>query len=457
MDESLLRQSLESLRGDPDRLIEIILAQARVIEDLRARVEALERRGDDEEAPPRSAAPFRLPEKKRKKSPRPPGRKKGHRGAKREVPEVIDEEAHVPLPCCPDCGGAVTQVRPIEQVIEEIPPVRPRVTRVVTHQGRCARCGVVRSRHPLQTSTATGAAAVQLGPRAVGVALELNQRMGVTKRKTCEILRSLFGLRLTPGGLVHAAHRMARRLGPRYEAMRLAARRSSFLHADETSWWVGEPGWSLWVFTRPDLTLYRVEPTRARQVIFDTLGTEYGGVLVSDCLSVYDNASPVQHKCYAHHLKAISQAMENHPAEGAGLLASIRALLRRAMTIKRLWPDLTGVERHHARGYLAQQSDHLLRAPPAHPTELAVQRRLLKQEDHLFTFLDHPGVEATNNLAERQLRPAVIARKVSCGNRTSKGARTWQTLASIAATATQNGQSFLEIIANAARRLSDGR
>ena len=44
--------------------------------------------------------------------------------------------------------------------------------------------------------------------------------------------------------------------------------------------------------------------------------------------------------------------------------------------------------------------------------------------DHLFTFLDHAVADATNNLAERQLRPAVISRKLSCGDKTDAGART---------------------------------
>jgi hypothetical protein len=65
-------------------------------------------------------------------------------------------------------------------------------------------------------------------------------------------------------------------------------------------------------------------------------------------------------------------------------------------------------------------------------------------------FTDHDGVDATNNLAERQLRPAVIARKISCGNKTQKGARTWQILASIAATCAQRATSFIAEITRAA-------
>ena len=82
--------------------------------------------------------------------------------------------------------------------------------------------------------------------------------------------------------------------------------------------------------------------------------------------------------------------------------------------------------------------------------EEKVRLRLFKQCDHLFTFLDNPDVEATNNLAERQLRPAVIARKLSCGNKTHRGARTWEILASLAATCTQRAESFAQMVSDAA-------
>lgn len=69
--------------------------------------------------------------------------------------------------------------------------------------------------------------------------------------------------------------------------------------------------------------------------------------------------------------------------------------------------------------------------------------RLGKQQDNLFTFLHEQGVDATNNLAERQLRPAVITCKLSAGNRTERGAQTWALLTSIAATARQCRQGPL--------------
>ena len=76
-----------------------------------------------------------------------------------------------------------------------------------------------------------------------------------------------------------------------------------------------------------------------------------------------------------------------------------------------------------------------------------VAPRLRNQREHVFTYLHHPEVEATNNLAERQLRPAVIARKLSGGNGTDRGARTLEVLTSLAATCRQRGVSFIAFIA----------
>ncbi len=71
-----------------------------------------------------------------------------------------------------------------------------------------------------------------------------------------------------------------------------------------------------------------------------------------------------------------------------------------------------------------------------------------KQWPHLLTFLDYPEVDPTNNLAERRLRPAVIARKLSCGNKTRAGAETFSILASVAATCRQQSRSFTDFVAN---------
>jgi len=459
-DQSPFREALEALRGQPEQLIEIILRQATAIQALQQEVQDLKEQIRDlndrnnglsskvealEKTAARQAAPFRIADKHRSAAPKNPGRSAGHPGVHRSIPPHVDQEIVVPLEHCPQCGRAVQQVRALVQYIEELPVVRPHVIKLVTHQAECAHCQqVVRSRHPLQVSLAQGAAAVQLGPAALGLAAELNKKHGLTMRRTCAVLKQIFGLNLSPGGLSQALARLAKKLGPTYENLLARLRDGPYVHSDETSWWVGAPGHWLWVFANREATVYRVAQGRGRNILTENLGLDYPGVLVSDCLAIYDDVNARQQKCYSHHLKAISQAQEQAPS---AYLAELRGLLKAAMALKGAALEPTVLAQCRQR--LEQTAQELLNLPRA-GLEEKVRLRLFKQRDHLFTFLDYPQVDATNNLAERQLRPAVIARKLSCGNKTSRGARTWEVLASLAATCTQRGESFAKFVCQAA-------
>ena len=260
----------------------------------------------------RQAGPFRRDERSKvpPEQQKPPGRKPGHPGSCRREPEQIDETVEVHLDACPRCGGPVEDCRRLEQVIEEIPPLKPRVVRVITYIGRCRRCGEVRSQHPLQTSVSQGAAKVQLGPRALALAVCLNKVHGLTMRKTCVCLRDLVGLRITAGGLAQVVGRVAGRVKGLYEKLLEDIRAAPAVFADETSWWVGGPGWWLWAFTEPKTTVYRVDSSRGSIVVKDVLTDQFKGMLVSDCLSSYDPCDYAKHKCIAHHLRAIAKAKD---------------------------------------------------------------------------------------------------------------------------------------------------
>jgi len=397
----------------------------------------------------RQAAPFRRPEEQRHPHPARPGRQAGHAGSFRPRPEHIDECLHVPLEGCPHCGGAVCDKRPLTQYIEEIPVVRPRVTQLTTEEGWCAHCQKeVYSTHPLQTGRAGGAAAAQLGARALALACDLNKAKGLSMRRTTAILAEHFGLKITPGGLAQLVQRVGRKLQPEYERMAVELRHSAVVHADETSWWVGGPGWWLWVFATAKLTVYVVIKSRAAAVALGVLGAEFAGVLVSDCLAIYDDLTRRQHKCYSHHLKAVSEAQELAGASGSDYLRQVQALLRTAILLKAMQGPAPDPRFTRCVNTLQARAHELLEAPRAQAVEEKVRKRLWKQRDHLLTFLDCPEVPATNNLAERQLRPAVIARKISCGNKTEKGAAAWAVVASLAATCRQTGRSLIADISN---------
>jgi hypothetical protein len=442
-----LYQQLEQTQAELDR----VQAENRQLEEQLAASQRAEKR---------QAAPFRVAEKKRKRRRKRPGRSGGHAGQWRQRPpdEAVDEHIEVPLETCPECGCGLPECdhQVIEQTLIDLPPVTPQVIRLRTYRQQCPECQrQVASTHPLQVSTATGAAGTHLGPRALGFAASLHHESGLSMRNCCRTLERLMGLRLTPGGLSQALRRMADRMEDQYDDLLSRLQGSTVLHLDETGWWVASEHYWLWVVTNERGTYYRVVPHRNRATAQSLLGEHFDGVLVSDCLNIYDGLDVTQQKCYAHHLKAISQAL-NTPAGSHSLyLLEVQGLLHLALVLKQFQSELSDTAIASVRQWLEQRADELLQSPRGDPNdaqrqhEEAIRRRLYHQRSRLFTFLDYEAVNATNNQAERQLRPAVIRRKVSAGNKTEAGARTWQILASLAATASQTGQSFIDQVATA--------
>jgi transposase len=427
------------------QLLERIAALEVRVRDLEAENRRLREQLDDaQRAAARQAAPFRrrestkVPDGQKKR----PGRPKGHKGAYRVLPEQVDETVEVPLPECPQCGGAVTARTPAEQFIEEIPVMRPSVTRLITYQGWCQTCGDVSSTHPLQTSTAVGAAKVQLGPRARALAVELRQRCGLTMRNTCRVLERLTGLKLSPGGLALAVQRTALRVRPCFDRLVDDVRGSAAVFVDETSWYVGTPGFWLWTFTTADSTVYHVDSSRGRQVVLEMMGPSFDGVLVSDCLASYENLPYRTHKCIAHHQKAIAEARARPDTKDASHLNQWKLLFTMATALWRHREGLGKEQFAQQKRHLGDWLDRLLGESRTQSGDVAIQNRIRKRRDVVLGCLDDPAAEPTNNRAERSLRPAVIARKLSCGNRTERGKEAWQMLTSLTATCDQRRHDF---------------
>ena len=442
-------------------LIQIILDQ----QDRIGRIEDTQQELTDKvmglvRASKRQAAPFGKSRKAAKKgSPRKfaVGRPVGHRGSYRKPPvEVADEEVEVPLCRCPVCQGPLSDKRPLDQCIEELPQVRHLLIKLRTWEGKCKNCGPVRSTHPLQVSAAQGAARTHLGARAVQTILELKHEFGLSMRKIASYLATTYGLSITPGGIAQLIKRMGGKLETNYETLRRQAQQASLLHADETGWFVGARAW-LWVFTNPDLTLFEVSDNRSVDTLNDFLGEHFTGVMVSDCWWAYETFAVEQQKCYAHHLKLVSEAIELKPR--SVVLPRIKAFLQDAIQLKKqrdlvssrhYWQEVSKLEDRADRLFKTQKGakGKLILAPPPKGennygrTDRQLLMRIARRRSHLLTMLYRDEVPSTNNLAERQLRPAVIDRKLSCGNRTWAGARAWQVIKSLIVTHKQRGEDF---------------
>lgn len=412
----------------------------RALKDRLEQLEAELRRGR------RQAAPFSRDEPK--PDPKRPGRRPGQgRFTYRKPPleEEIQETIEVPLPRCPDCGGPLIDRATHEQIQIDLPEVKPQVTRFLTESGYCPRCGKrVCSRHPDQVSEATGAAGVCLGPWAVALAADLKHRLGIPYRKIAELFETAFGLEVTAGGLCQAEARLAEKAEPIYRELVEAIRESAAVYADETGWRIGVLSAWLWVFTSERITVYTIDERRSHEVVVEILGREFAGVLVSDCFTAYDAKALedwLKQKCFAHILRELSK-LEREKARGAVRFPrELLEVLRGALKLKEEKPRLSGAEFQARLLALEEKLDALIAEGRrfTDPDNARLAKRLRKQREHLFTFLEMEEVEATNNQAERALRPAVIVRKTGGCNRTARGAGTHAVLASLLVTAKQQG------------------
>jgi hypothetical protein len=259
-------------------------------------------------------------------------------------------------------------------------------------------------------------------------------------------------LEVSAGGLCQANERLAKRSEPVYEELVEAIRRCAAVHADETGWRIGVLSAWLWVFTSRTITVYTIDDRRSHDVVVEILGREFTGVLVSDCFAAYDHralAKWLKQKCFAHFLRELSKLSQEKKRGAVRFPRALLAVLREALELGEKGTSLDRESFATRRQGLEKKLDALIAEERrfSDPDNARLAKRLRKQRQHLFTFLEVEEVEATNNRAERALRPAVIVRKTGGCNRTPTGAQTHSILASLLVTAKQQGQDPLDYLA----------
>lgn len=440
-DNEQLRAENQQLRREKATLEERLARLEAELQALKELLDTAQRRGK------RQATPFSKGEPKA--APKKPGRKAGHPAAHRAIPEKVDRTAEAPLPlACPDCGGAVVEDNVQTQYQIDVPrPIPVTVMQFNLHVGHCADCGQrLQGRHPEQTSDATGAAAVQIGPNALGLAAELKHVMGIPFGKVARILSSATELDLSRATLARASQRLARKCQPTYARLIVRLRQSEVAHVDETGWKIGGHSAWLWVFTNDDVSLYVIDPSRAHEVVEAILGTDYAGVLVSDCFLAYDPLTCAQSKCVGHLLRRCKELQELKSGRAVQFTRDLARLLRTASTLKARHAQYSPHGYQVACGRLEAALDRLLDRHLTDPDNARFAKTLRKQRSRLLTFLYHAAVPPTNNAAERELRPAVVVRKTGGCNRTEAGADAHAILASVLRTCQKQGFDPVEVL-----------
>jgi len=435
-----LRQQRDQLEKERDRLRE-------ANEELKRQLEQALR------ANKRQAAPFSR--NKRKKKPQRPGRKPGaahgqhHR---KRVPEKVDEVIAVPLPThCPDpnCGGALRVEQTQCQYQQEI--VRKTFwRRFDIPVCRCTVCNRrVQGRHPLQTSAALGAAAVQLGPEALALGVQMNKGLGLPHADVVAVLQHGYGLLVNRSTICRAVDRVARRGEATWQALREAARRSLINGIDETGWRVDAQLRWLWAAVSETVTFCDILPGRGFEQAASLLGKDYEGWLTHDGWAVYYKFLKAAHQsCVAHLIIRCRNMALGASTAAAQFPLQVKALLEEALSLRDRYKQ-NKISLHGlwtATGRLEAKLDRLLIRSYRDSANRRLAKHLRHERPYLFTFLYCPGLDATNNVVERMLRFLVVVRKNWGGNRTDKGARAQAVLTSILATAKQQGKNAMDLL-----------
>jgi transposase len=419
-----------------------IAALAQQVAGLTARVEELS--GEPPAAPPpRPLPPFVKP-------PRPATPAKGPRKKRqlnfarhRDTPTRLVE--HV-VDACPACGTALSggEVVRRRQVLH-VPRVPVEVIEHVVRRRVCPGCDRVCT-PPLDLGEqVVGHHRVSLDTMALIAALHTVGRLPL--RTLQWALATLHGLHLSVGGLAGILQAVAARASPALDQLRAQIRASPVVHGDETGWREdGEAGYA-WFFGTPTLRYFHYDHSRAGAVVQEVLGEVYEGTLVSDFYAAYNIHHGPHQRCWVHLLRDIHDLRGAHPGDAdlaawADAVHAVYLAAKQAAAGELAWDG-----RVAARAALERQLSAVC-APYWLPDSTAPQATLCQRIDRfldeLFEFVLDPAIPADNNLAERSLRPLVVARKISGGTRSPEGSQTRMGLASLFGTWQAQGRDPLD-------------
>ena len=383
--------------------------------------------------------PYFFKSSNRSENPKKPGAKKGHKAHFRPMPEHIDECWYVPVTVCPDCGhrGLSEKVQEIhERTFEDIPIINSVAIRLMKDRRYCRHC---KKLVEAQVDWVLPGARIGLRTMLVVVWFKIHLRM--TEEAIPQVLYRLFGMKISEGEVICILDQVARAFGPYYQDLISDIREASARNIDETGWRINGMNADLWAFVSKGITLYTIAYSRGHEVPLKILGKKHNGVNIHDRFSAYKTLAKktknVQQDCWVHIIKNAEELAYFYGSEGGHILQVLRETYRTGKDFNHQGTD------EDIKNLFKLMKDQLNQPYKSHKCKTFVWN-LLKEKNNLFEFVKNPEVDGTNNAAERALRPAVIARKVSGGSRSEKGAKNYEILMSVVQTLHQNGKNLVD-------------
>lgn len=360
------------------------------------------------------------------------GGQTGHKGYGRKLPGRVDKTYRIFFHHCPNCQTPLVRGdTTTNHTVEDIPAPRETRTIVSCYQSErqwCPTCQKEMS--PIPSGVIPKC---RLGVNLITQILLWKYRGKQPLSHIKDNLKTTFGLSVSIGGIQQILHRTKRYFGRDYEKILKDIRGSPVKHADETGHRIGGVNGWLWEFVTPSSVYYTIEETRGKGVPEKVLGEiKDDDILVHDDYASYQSLPGKHQSCWAHLLR--------QAGEEATLAFASKEVKQLNGQLKKMFVSLSqslnfGQEqRQQSYQFFTQELDEITQTEYQMEDTKRIQARIKHQATNLLTALLYKGVPLTNNLAERNIRPMVIARKISGGSRSAHGAETLAVNASIVQT-----------------------
>ena len=363
----------------------------------------------------------------------------GHIGWFRKKPKTIDRIEEVRLDKCPECGSrTLSECEHIEEHIQEdITLPRTEVVQYKRHHYYCKRCKKVVS------SAGDGELPKSyIGPKAKSLAAFLKYAIKISDRDIRIIFRKIFNMDIAVSTITGFKTQLKDKAIPIYRKLLDELKRSPFIHADETGWRLDGSNHWLWKFSNKKIAVSHIDKGRGQKVVEDVLGSSYDGVLISDFLSAYNKIkAKAKQRCLVHILRDIKKVTEywHSDKEVTAYCKRLEKILEDAMTLRKEYLHKEWDEKYYTKR--ARLNDSLRDFSFPNPNKKILKRfanRLERHKGEILTFLYIKDIDPHNNHAEQQIRPDVIFRKITFGNRSVSGAQNHSVLMTILQTAKLN-------------------
>jgi hypothetical protein len=413
---------------------------------LQALVAALEAQLATRRDPPPFVKPNKPPPDPATKRPRRRRAPAHNHGRRRATPTEVRTHAY---DTCPTCAYALhgASIARRREVLDLPPPPPVQVIEFQVLKRYCPHCAQWVEPELNLDGLVVGHGRVSV--RIMALIGWLRTVLRLPLRQIQTYLQQLHQLRLSLGEIQALLATVATQGAADAAAIKAELQASPLLHLDETGWRENGQNGYVWVMTNAHgVSYFHYERSRAGAVARGLTGPHYAGTLCTDFYAAYNEHACRHQRCWAHLLRDLA-ALEQQHASAAGLgewIQAVGALYTEGRDSGRRAPPPSDGEREGKAAELRGRAHALgLRWARAkeHPAH-ALCQRLLRHEGELFEFVRQAGVEATNNRAERAIRPLTVARKISGGTRSAGGSTTRMRLQTLFTSWAAKGQDPLQ-------------